>query len=99
MNIILNAAQALKEMGEIRIATYRKDYFIFIVISDNGPGIPEQDLPKIFEPFFTTKEPGMGTGLGLSIAYNIIASHNGTIEVDSKVNTGTTFTIKLPVTI
>ncbi len=99
MNIILNAAQALKEMGEIRITTYRKDYSIFIVISDNGPGIPEQDLPKIFEPFFTTKEPGMGTGLGLSIAYNIIASHNGTIEVDSKVNRGTTFTVKLPVTV
>ncbi|MBI2470863.1 MAG: HAMP domain-containing protein [Planctomycetes bacterium] len=97
MNIILNAVQAIKEKGVIRITTYQKGNYINVEIHDNGIGIPEQDLPKIFEPFFTTKEVGKGTGLGLSIAYNIIKNHNGTIEVRSKVSEGTTFTVKLPV--
>jgi len=97
INIILNAAHALKAMGEIRITTYMKKGQICVEISDNGPGIPEQNQKKIFEPFFSTKEVGFGTGLGLSIAYNIISSHNGTIEVRSKINEGTTFTIMLPV--
>jgi len=97
MNIILNAAQAIREKGEIRITTYQKGDHVNVEIRDNGSGIPEQNLSKIFEPFFTTKEVGKGTGLGLSIAYNIIKNHNGTIEVRSKINEGTTFTIKLPV--
>ncbi|MBI5677085.1 MAG: hypothetical protein HZC52_01025 [Planctomycetes bacterium] len=97
MNIILNAVQAIKEKGIIKIITYQKGNYINVEIHDNGIGIPEQNLPKIFEPFFTTKEIGKGTGLGLSIAYNIIKSHNGTIEVQSKVNEGTTFTIKIPI--
>src|SRR3989339_1996114 len=97
MNIILNAVQAIKEKGVIRITTYQKDNHVNVVIRDNGIGIPDQNLPKIFEPFFTTKEVGKGTGLGLSIAYNIIKNHNGTIEVNSKVNEGTTFTIKIPI--
>src|SRR3990172_7192592 len=97
MNIIMNALQAIKEKGVIKITTYQKENDIYIEISDNGIGIPEQNLSKIFEPFFTTKEVGKGTGLGLSFAYNIIKNHNGTIEVNSKINEGTTFTIKLPV--
>ncbi|MBM2833900.1 MAG: hypothetical protein HW406_1061 [Candidatus Brocadiaceae bacterium] len=97
MNIIMNALQAIKEKGAIKITTYQKENDIYIEISDNGIGIPEQNLPKIFEPFFTTKEVGKGTGLGLSFAYNIIKNHNGTIKVNSKINEGTTFTIKLPV--
>ena len=97
MNIILNAVQAIKEKGVIRITTYQKGNYVNVEIRDNGIGIPERNLSKIFEPFFTTKEVGKGTGLGLSIAYNIIKNHNGTIEVQSKVNEGTTFTIKLPV--
>ena len=97
MNIILNAVQAIKEKGVIRITTYQKGNHVNVEIRDNGIGIPDQNLPKIFEPFFTTKEVGKGTGLGLSIAYNIIKNHNGTIEVNSKVNEGTTFTIKIPI--
>jgi len=97
MNIILNAVQAIKEKGVIRITTYQKGTHVNVAIRDNGIGIPDQNLPKIFEPFFTTKEVGKGTGLGLSIAYNIIKNHNGTIEVNSKVNEGTTFTIKIPI--
>ena len=97
MNIILNAVQAIKEKGVIKITTYQKGNHINVEIRDNGIGIPDHNLPKIFEPFFTTKEVGKGTGLGLSIAYNIIKNHNGTIEVNSKVNEGTTFTIKIPI--
>ena len=97
MNIILNAVQAIKEKGIIKIITYQKGNYINVEIRDNGSGIPERNLSKIFEPFFTTKEVGKGTGLGLSIAYNIIKNHNGTIEVNSKVNEGTAFTIKIPI--
>ena len=55
-----------------------------LTISDNGPGISEEDLPHIFEPFFTRKEGG--TGLGLSITYDIIQQHNGSIEVESQLD-------------
>src|SRR3990167_9765176 len=89
--------QAIKEKGEIMIITYQKDNHVNVEIRDNGIGIPEQNLSKIFEPFFTNKEVSKGTGLGLSIAYNIIKNHNGTIEVNSKVDEGTTSTVKIPI--
>ena len=66
-------------------------------ISDNAFGIHKNHVQKIFEPFFTTKEVGKGTGLGLSISYGIIKDFNGTIEVDSKIMKGSTFTVKLPI--
>jgi signal transduction histidine kinase len=70
--------------------------YLFISISDNGKGISEEELQKIFDPFFSTK--GMkGTGLGLSVAWGIIENHDGRIEVQSNLNEGTRFTIKLPV--
>lgn len=67
-----------------------------ICISDNGPGIDVAPLNRIFEPFYTTKDPGMGTGLGLSIATTIIDAHGGSIEAQSEVGAGATFTILLP---
>ncbi|MFA5147299.1 MAG: ATP-binding protein [Candidatus Omnitrophota bacterium] len=67
-----------------------------LVVSDDGVGIPKDNLQKIFEPFFTTKRVGEGTGLGLSVVYNIIRHHEGTIEAESEVNKGATFTIMLP---
>jgi signal transduction histidine kinase len=67
-----------------------------ITISDNGCGMPEENLPKIFEPFFTTKEGNKGTGLGLAITYGLIKKLHGDISVKSKVDEGTTFTITLP---
>lgn len=96
MNILVNAAQSIKERGKITIKTYSFGEKVFIEISDTGSGIPEENLSKIFDPFFTTKEPGKGTGLGLSIVYGIIKKHNGDIRVRSKVEEGTTFTIELP---
>ncbi len=96
-NILVNAAQAINEKGEIKINTSIEDEHVKITVSDNGSGIPEENLSKIFDPFFTTKEVGKGTGLGLNVAYNIIKKHNGTIEVESTVGKGTTFSIRLPV--
>jgi len=71
-----------------------KDY-IEIKVEDTGSGISEEDLSKIFEPFFSTKGQ-KGTGLGLAVIWGIIDNHNGTINVESKVGRGTTFTIRLP---
>jgi len=69
--------------------------FVEIKISDTGSGIPNESLPRIFEPFYTTKGQ-KGTGLGLAVIWGIIDNHNGTINVNSKVDSGTTFTIRLP---
>jgi two-component system NtrC family sensor kinase len=99
LNILVNAAHAIVDHGEIRITTWEEDDAVRIAISDTGGGIPPENLKRIFDPFFTTKEVGKGTGLGLAIAYDIIVNkHNGRIEVVSEIGVGTTFTIMLPVT-
>ena len=68
-----------------------------IVVEDNGPGMSEWTRRHIFDPFFTTKEAGQGTGLGLSVSYFIVVEHHsGSIHVDSELDNGTTFTIRLP---
>ncbi|MCX8111399.1 MAG: PAS domain S-box protein, partial [Syntrophorhabdaceae bacterium] len=97
MNILVNAAQAIQDKGQINIKTWHDNDDIFIAISDTGHGIPKDLIGKIFEPFFTTKEVGKGTGLGLSIAYDIVRKHNGDITVDTEPGRGTTFTIRFPV--
>jgi len=97
MNLLLNAVQAIEKHGEIRIATRAVDGYAEIAISDTGVGIPKKSLSRIFDPFFTTKEVGKGTGLGLNIAYNIVKKHKGTIDVESTMGKGTTFTIRIPV--
>ncbi len=98
MNVILNAVQAMKEMGVLTITTSHdaKHDMVVIDITDTGCGIPPELIDRIFDPFFTTKEVGEGTGLGLSIAYGIVTKHHGRMTVKSKVNEGTTFTIKIP---
>ncbi len=99
MNIILNAAQAMEGKGKIKTVTRLAagNNFVEIVISDTGPGIPEEHIDNIFEPFYTTKEIGSGTGLGLSIAYGIIERHHGSIRVESVEGRGTTFYIRIPI--
>lgn len=97
LNIILNAIQAVKNNGEIRIKTFAENNSIKIEVSDNGQGIPEDVKPRIFDPFFTTKPVGEGTGLGLSISAGIISEHGGSIDVESTEGNGATFTITLPV--
>jgi signal transduction histidine kinase len=70
--------------------------YVVITIADTGVGIPPALLDKVFEPFFTTKEIGRGTGLGLAVCYGILTEHGGSLDVQSTVGTGTTFTITLP---
>jgi two-component system, NtrC family, sensor kinase len=97
LNILVNAAHAIEKQGEVTISTRQEGEQVAISIHDTGSGIPPEIRDRIFEPFFTTKEVGKGTGLGLSISYDIIKKHNGSIEVESSAETGTTFTIKLPI--
>jgi signal transduction histidine kinase len=96
MNLLVNAAQAIQEQGEIIIHTGVSDGKVRIVIADNGCGIPRDKLSKIFDPFYTTKPVGKGTGLGLHLVYSIISKHNGSIRAESEVGKGTTFYIEIP---
>jgi two-component system NtrC family sensor kinase len=96
MNIIGNAADAIRGKGEIDIETWSDETTYTIRISDTGPGIPPELRERIFEPFFTTKPVGAGTGLGLAIAYGVVEAHQGTIAVDSSPSGGTSFTITIP---
>lgn len=98
LNLLVNAAHALGEThGDITVHTELQDDQVLVRVSDTGCGMPEEVQRRIFEPFFTTKEVGKGTGLGLSISYDIIKKHGGSIEVQSEVGRGTTFTVRLPV--
>ena len=103
LNLFLNAIQAMPQGGELKIQVHplvsngpdgTVQRWIRILISDTGKGIPANLLNKIFDPFFTTKPKGIG--LGLSIAYQIIKKHEGTIQVQSEWEKGTTFDIRLP---
>ncbi len=97
MNILQNAVYAMEKTGgKIIITTWAQNQYLYISINDNGPGIPPDNLARIFDPFFTTRPVGKGTGLGLSICYGIINKMGGRIDVNSKVDEGTTFTIVLP---
>ncbi|OGV49435.1 MAG: hypothetical protein A2X49_13250 [Lentisphaerae bacterium GWF2_52_8] len=106
MNIVINAVQAVKEKPLLTISTMLKNIdgrqFASISISDNGTGMSDEVKQHLFEPFFTTKKAGSGcggTGLGLSTSYGIIRNHGGSIEVDSVLGLGTTFTILMPTTL
>ncbi|MCD4817699.1 MAG: tetratricopeptide repeat protein [Candidatus Cloacimonetes bacterium] len=91
LNLILNSIEALSNGGEIIIDLTKTEEKTILLIKDNGKGISQNELSKIFNPFFTTKK--IGTGLGLSIVYKTIKNHSGNIEVQSDINTGTTFCI------
>ncbi len=106
LNMVINAKHAIDENLElsyedkvIGVTTEAVDGFVKMDISDTGIGIPRENIPKIFEPFFTTKDRNSkepGTGLGLPITYAIIERHGGSIDVDSEIGKGTTFTIWIP---
>lgn len=98
LNLLLNAAEATQSKTErlVSVSTARVDEGVALTVSDNGEGIPAENLAKIFDPFFTTKAEGKGVGLGLAVSYGIIQAHGGEIEVKSAVGQGTTFTVTLP---
>ena len=94
MNILVNAAHAIKEKGVISINTEYKNNNLIVKIKDNGCGIKEPN--KIFFAGYTTKGVGVGTGLGLAISQKIIEKHNGKIEVNTELNKGSEFIITIP---
>jgi len=98
LNIFKNAIEAVPNKGKIHIkVTQLKKDSVRIRFIDNGPGIPNDFLSRLGEPFYTTKEKG--TGLGLMVSYKIIEDHQGSINIKSGLNKGTTVDIILPVSI
>jgi two-component system, cell cycle sensor histidine kinase and response regulator CckA len=111
LNLVVNARDAMKDGGVVRVETGMKFLdkechcqtgvlpaggYGTIKVSDTGAGIPEDLMPRIFEPFFTTKSEEQGTGLGLATVYGIVVQMSGGIEVESSADTGTEFTVYLP---
>ena len=94
--VIETAGVALDEPAASQFAHGQPGSFVCLKVSDTGSGIPPEILPKIFEPFFSTKDIGKGTGLGLATVFGIVQQHQGWIDVQSEVGTGTTFRIYLP---
>ena len=95
LNICINACQAMPDGGSLTIeSNYVDDSLVAVKINDTGVGIKQEHIAKLFTPFFTTKDNG--TGLGLAICHNVISAHSGSVVVESQLNKGTTFYIKLP---
>jgi len=97
LNLLVNAGQATAgKDGLIKIRTWFDQDMVHLSISDNGCGIPPENLPRLFEAFFTTKDVGEGTGLGLSLSHDIVEKHGGKITASSEVGVGTEFVLSLP---
>ena len=96
VNLMVNAMHAMPNGGELILQTNYDDDYLYLVIEDNGTGIPEAYLSKIFDPFFSTKDAGTGTGLGLSVVHGIVDSMKGKIAVLSKLGEGSRFELSFP---
>lgn len=96
MNLLINAAHAIEDHGQINIRTGHDAQNVWLEVEDTGKGIAPENIGRIFEPFFTTKPIGKGTGLGLSLSYGIVNKHGGRIEVTSEVGKGSMFRVLLP---
>jgi signal transduction histidine kinase len=94
INLLLNAIDASPASGTVRVEVQRRDDTTRILVSDTGPGIPEESRPHIFDAYFTTKPNGMG--LGLAVSREIVANHGGTLEFDTGP-AGTSFILLLPI--
>jgi signal transduction histidine kinase len=93
-NLFINAVQSMCGGGRLDVSIEAFENYVKIEVGDTGVGIPEENLTKIFEPYFSTKETG--TGLGLAIVKRIVDEHKGIIGVESELNEGTKFTVRLP---
>ena len=100
INLANNAMAVLPENGILSVKTFKMNdaslFWVVLIVSDNGPGIPADVLPRIFEPFYTTKPIGKGTGLGLSLVHEIVRKHSGLIDVESRPGL-TEFRIRFPI--
>jgi len=97
VNLVVNALQSMPGPGKITVQTRFCDHNVYLIVEDTGAGMSKDVLDKIFVPFFTTKDVGHGTGLGLPVVHGIVTAHDGSIEVESKVGSGTRFEIRLPI--
>ena len=95
LNLIKNGITAMPDGGNLKFETQISSEDVQLKISDNGVGIPEENMAKIFEPYFTTRE--FGSGLGLTVVYKILKEHGGEISLTSKAGEGTAFTMSFPV--
>jgi signal transduction histidine kinase len=93
-NVVLNGVEAMNGRGRLSLEVARQNADVALAISDTGPGIPRERLPRLFEPFYSDKPNG--TGLGLAIAERIVAAHGGRIEIDSELGRGTRVTLLFP---
>ncbi|MDH5684871.1 MAG: ATP-binding protein, partial [candidate division WOR-3 bacterium] len=98
VNLVVNAIQAIPKGGKLTIQTITGNGYVSLIVEDTGIGMSEDILKQIFIPFFTTKGVGEGTGLGLPVVHGIVTAHGGTISVESVVNQGSRFEVKLPLT-
>jgi PAS domain S-box-containing protein len=96
VNLIKNAAEACPKGGAIDVKLYSDMDMAVIEISDNGVGIAEEDIKKVFDPFWTSLKSNIGTGLGLPLCHGIVLNHGGSLTVTSMKGRGTTFTVRLP---
>ncbi|PVW12634.1 sensor histidine kinase [Marixanthomonas spongiae] len=95
-NLIINAIYFSPKKGLVTIEAFQTENENILKISDEGPGIPEDEIDKIFQPFFSTKPTGDGSGLGLSVVHGIVMSHKGSIKAENNKKKGATFTVRLP---
>ncbi len=95
VNIIYNALDAMPGGGEIRMSAQETNERVILTVTDTGTGMPPEVKSRLFDPFFTTKGKA-GTGMGLAVSFGIVRRHNGSIEVESELGRGTTFSISLP---
>jgi signal transduction histidine kinase len=96
-NVIINAVQACADKkSSVTITCAQKDFYVELRVEDKGTGMTKEQMGKIFDPYFTTKQGKSGTGLGLYITKKVVEDHNGSIKVDSTLDMGTTFVIRLP---
>jgi PAS domain S-box-containing protein len=96
MNLLMNAHQAIKGAGVVEISTSTDEKSVLFQIRDTGCGISKEAIDQIWDPFFTTKDVGQGLGLGLAVTYNIVKRHGGDINVESQINKGSKFTVRIP---
>jgi PAS domain S-box-containing protein len=103
LNLLTNASDAMPQGGKLTLRTapaalHISTPAVLIEFADTGVGIPPEHLERVMEPFFTTKEEGKGTGLGLAICRRVVQEHNGTIQIASEPNKGSTVRLVLPIT-
>lgn len=96
VNLVVNAIQAMPAGGKLRIETCAAEDHALLIVADTGAGMSQDVQERVFMPFFTTKDVGEGTGLGLAVVHGIVTSHGGVIRVESNVDSGTTFEVRLP---